>query len=318
MKSIQHVLFMVVFTCVLPCSTSAFGMSQQILQINVGIQLNQPTGNLSGYVTDTQMTPLEGALIRVSFHETYEENYSNANGYYHVTNIPLCYCLKNATCSKEGYQTETVWLSISENTTYDFILAPLGPYPYPVFNGTMGNNGWYRSYVNVTFVNLDSVDTLFYQLDGGFVIEYSVPFEICQNGGHVLTWYWVDEGNQSEEFSITCKIDSTLPILQLSSRRISVSTMKIMADTTDEGSGIHRVEFIVDGISSYIVYAPPYEGYISGIGIHRVMAISFDNAGNSVNNTIVTPYVLDIVWYQQRPLLSCFSSLLRKVFLELN
>jgi hypothetical protein len=310
MISIQHVVLMLVFTCVFPFSTSAYVTSQQILQTDTGIQQYQSTGNLSGYVTDTQMTPLEGALIRVSFHGTYEENYSNPDGYYHVTNIPLCYCLKNATCSKEGYQTTIVWLSISENTTHDFILIPFGWYPYPLFNGTMGNNGWYRSCVNVTFVNLDSVDALFYQLDGGVFIEYSEPFEMCQNGNHVLSWYWVDEGNQSEEFSTMLKIDRTLPILQLSTQRISSSAIKIIANTTDEISGIHQVEFIVDGVSSDVVSTPPYEGYISGIGIHWVKAISSDNAGNSVNSTIITPYDLCNVLSQQKPLFSCFNSLL--------
>ena len=82
-------------------------------------------GTLSGYVTDTSMNHMEGARIRVYFHETYEENYSDAFGYYHVTNIPICYCLKNATCSKEGYKTEWVLLSIDENTTYDFVLTSL-------------------------------------------------------------------------------------------------------------------------------------------------------------------------------------------------
>jgi len=82
-------------------------------------------GTLSGYVTDTSMNPIEGAKIRVNFHGTYEENYSDAFGYYHVTNIPICYCLKNATCSKEGYKTEWVLLSIDEDTTYDFVLTSL-------------------------------------------------------------------------------------------------------------------------------------------------------------------------------------------------
>ena len=315
MISIHHVLLMLVFTCLFPLSSSVYGSSQEIPQTDVRIQMYQPTGNLSGYVTDTQMVPLEGALIRVSFHGTYEENYSDADGYYHVTNIPLCYCLKNATCSKEGYKTETVWLSISENTTYDFILTSLGPYPYPVLNGTMGNNGWYRSCVNVSFVNLDSVDALFYQMNGGTSVEYSEPFEICQNGNHVLSWYWIFEGNQSEEFCITFRIDSIAPTLQLSSQRISISTIKIIADTTDAESGIHRVEFIVDGVSSYVVSTPPYEGYVSGIGIHRVKAISFDNAGNSVNSTIVTSYVFRNVWYQQRSLLPCLYGLFRRFLL---
>ena len=79
-------------------------------------------GSLLGYVNDKSGNPIEGALVRVYFHETYEEDYSDEDGYYHVTNIPICYCLKNATCSKDCYKTEWVLLSIIENTSYDFIL----------------------------------------------------------------------------------------------------------------------------------------------------------------------------------------------------
>ena len=49
-------------------------------------------GSLLGYVNDTSGNPIEGALVRVNFHETYEEDYSDFNGYYHVTNIPICWC----------------------------------------------------------------------------------------------------------------------------------------------------------------------------------------------------------------------------------
>jgi parallel beta-helix repeat protein len=79
-------------------------------------------GTLSGYVKDTSMNPIEGARVKVYFHETYEENYSDSSGYYHVTNIPICYCLKNATVSKEGYRSECVLLAINETTKHDFIL----------------------------------------------------------------------------------------------------------------------------------------------------------------------------------------------------
>jgi hypothetical protein len=99
-------------------------------------------GNLSGYVSDTLMNPIPGARVRVHFHGTYEEDYTDSSGYYHVTNIPICYCLKNATASKEGYETEWVLLSITENTTYDFVLEPLTDY-----------NGSLSGYVNNTLMN---------------------------------------------------------------------------------------------------------------------------------------------------------------------
>jgi len=99
-------------------------------------------GSLLGYVNDTSMNPIEGALVRVYFHGTYEENYSDSNGYYHVTNIPICWCYKNCTASKEGYETEWVWLSIYENTTYNFVLTPLTQY-----------DGSLSGYVNNTLMN---------------------------------------------------------------------------------------------------------------------------------------------------------------------
>ena len=80
-------------------------------------------GSLLGYIKNTSGIPIEGALVRVHFHQTYEENYSDSAGYYHVTNIPICKCLKFVSCSKENYETKWVLLGIAENTTRDFILT---------------------------------------------------------------------------------------------------------------------------------------------------------------------------------------------------
>ncbi|UCD13625.1 MAG: hypothetical protein JSW60_08725 [Thermoplasmatales archaeon] len=99
-------------------------------------------GSLSGYVNDTLMNPIEGALVRVYFHETYEEDYSDGSGYYNVTSIPICYCLKNCTASKEGYNPDWVWMGITDNTTYDFVLTPLNlprlDPPYGPIEGFVG------------------------------------------------------------------------------------------------------------------------------------------------------------------------------------
>jgi parallel beta-helix repeat protein len=113
-------------------------------------------GSLSGYVTDTVMNPIVGAKVRVSFHETYEEDYTDSLGYYHVTNIPICWCLKNATASKEGYKTEWVLLSIGENTTYDFVLESLGNILYVGGSGS-GN----YSKIQDAIDNASDGDTVF-------------------------------------------------------------------------------------------------------------------------------------------------------------
>ena len=85
-------------------------------------------GSLSGYVNNTLMNPIKGALVRVYFHETYEEDYTDSSGYYKVDNIPICFCLKNCTASKQGYKIKWVLLAIDEKTTYDFVLTHNKPY----------------------------------------------------------------------------------------------------------------------------------------------------------------------------------------------
>jgi len=88
---------------------------------NIAVLVNN--GSLSGFVNDSIGNFIEGVRVRVDFHETFEEDFTDESGYYHVTNIPECYCLKNVTVSKIGYKTEKVTLSISNNSTYDFILT---------------------------------------------------------------------------------------------------------------------------------------------------------------------------------------------------
>jgi len=166
-------------------------------------------GSLSGYVNDTDMNPIEGARVRVYFHGTYEENYSDSSGYYHVTNIPICWCMKNATCSKEGYKTEWVLLVITENTTYDFVLYPLEP--YPVFNGTMGDNGWWVSPVTVSFVfDPEEVAEIWYNYNGWHL--YTEPFVVDKEGEIPIDYYWVNyEGEQSPIATFYLDIDQTPP-----------------------------------------------------------------------------------------------------------
>ena len=119
-------------------------------------------GSLLGYVNDTSGNPIEEALVRVHFHGTYEEDYSDSTGFYHVTNIPICYCLKNATCSKEWYKTDWVLLGIVENTTYDFVLTSGNiPPTRPIITGlTRVPPGTYEYTFNSTDPNGDDIKYL--------------------------------------------------------------------------------------------------------------------------------------------------------------
>ena len=170
-------------------------------------------GTLSGFVNDSMSNPIEGALIRVHFHGTYEEDYSDENGYYHVTNIPICYCMKNCTCSKEGYKTEWVEIGIVEDSTYDFVIYPLDV--YPVLDGSRCN-GWWNSPVTVTFVfDPEEVAEIWYDYYGWHL--YTGPFVVDEGGDDIpIDYYWVNcEGEQSPITTFYLDIDQTPPVTDL-------------------------------------------------------------------------------------------------------
>jgi hypothetical protein len=290
MSFIYHRLVQLFVIGIILSPTVGFGLSYRLSPQQTSVLPSQEEANLSGYVTDMQMNPLSGALVRVSFHNTYEENYSNSEGYYHVSNIPLCYCLKNATCSKPGYHTQWVLLSISENTTYDFILTALNESCYPVFNGTIGNNGWYISCVNITFVINGDVDAIFYRLDSGMWTQYTGTFEVCQNGLHTLYWYWTVAGEESATLSMNLLIDHDSPDLQVTSEwNVFPFTVEIHAEASDGMSGMRLVEFFVDDFLYFIDTTFPYDFLLELRLIFlplQVKAIAFDAAGNSANATL--------------------------------
>jgi len=164
-------------------------------KINIAISKTRGNdGSLLGYVNDTSRNPIEGALVRVHFHETYEEDISDEDGYYHVTNIPICYCMKNANSSKDGYKSEWVLLSIAENTTHDFILTS-GNNPPNIPDG----DGPLRPKIgldcNYIFYTTDpDGDNVSYYIDwgDGNVTDWIGPFASGDNC--IVSHTWTEKG----------------------------------------------------------------------------------------------------------------------------
>ena len=181
-----------------------FGIFVLLIGMSIGISTGKEdraissvtifNGSLLGYVNDTSGNPIEGALVRVYFHETYEEDYSDSTGYYHVTNIPICYCYKNATCSKEGYKTEWVLIGIIENTTHDFILTSINnPPDIPVMHGpTNPKIGVECAYIFHT-TDPDDDDVFYYiDWDDGTIEDWLGPFK---SGDEVaVSHVWNEKG----------------------------------------------------------------------------------------------------------------------------
>ncbi len=153
-------------------------------------------GTLSGYVTDTAMNPIEGAKVRVYFHEMFRENYSDMTGYYHVVDIPLCYCLKNATCIKEGYNPSWVYLSIGENSTYDFVLSPEG---YWLYVGGSGPGNY--SKIQDAIDNTSNGDTV-YVYPGIYKERIEINNSIHLQGTDPLTT--IIDGQSTNDDIVTC------------------------------------------------------------------------------------------------------------------
>ena len=156
-------------------------------------------GSLLGYVYNLSGKTIEGALIRVYFHETYREDYSDSNGYYHVIDIPICYCLKNATCSKEPYKTECVLLGIVENTTHDFVLFINQPPNKPVVTGeTNGTTATDYEYIFTTDDPEGNDIWYFIEWGDGWTTGWVGPYSSGTPYSQSRMWI---EGN----FTIRCK-----------------------------------------------------------------------------------------------------------------
>ncbi len=253
-------------------------------------------GTLSGYVNDTSMNPIEGVLVRVYFHGTYEEDYTDSTGYYSVTNIPICWCMKNCTASKVGYKTKWVLLGIYENTKYDFVLSPSEV--YPIFNGTVGDNGWFISPVNVSFVYDPEIVV---KICCSFVGNYTGPFTIYEQGVFSFCYKWLDIwGNWSFGEAIV-KIDYTSPTIE----EVEWETYKedgwwycrFTCYAVDSTSGMDRVEFLVhhhpsyhNGLHDVIKGSGPfYEFVIQWVFCFCKKVFTFahyDVAGNSAYDSI--------------------------------
>ena len=151
-------------------------------------------------------------------------------------------------------------------------------------DGTMGNDNWFISNVNISFYATDNqsgVNITYYALDSGEWTIYIHPFTVTANYMHLIKYYSVDNaGNVEDVKSEYFKIDKTPPEVWFAVEKIRCGKFLIYAEANDDVSGMDRVEFYIDDIFKTKVIKPPYLWiYTGSTGFSEV--IGYDRAGNS-------------------------------------
>jgi hypothetical protein len=152
-------------------------------------------------------------------------------------------------------------------------------------NGTMGENGWYVSNINVTLNATDygsGVDRTKYRINYAEWKTYVDGFIIKGDGLYEISYYSIDKAENAEDIkTASFKIDQTSPYVSLfAPEKIRWGKFLIYAEARDHDSGMEKVEFYIDDILKSTVYEPPYLWiYIGTTGVAKVKG--YDKAGNS-------------------------------------
>src|SRR5207302_815218 len=122
--------------------------------------------------------------------------------------------------------------------------------------GDLGDNGWYRSNVTVSFNTTDAlsgVAGIQYRIDSGAWVAYSAPF-VLLDGQHVLDYYSTDwAGNPEPKHSKSFDIDTTDPLTFASVPIPSgqdgwyLSGLSVQLQASDTISGVTGIFYQVNG-----------------------------------------------------------------------
>jgi len=176
------------------------------------------------------------------------------------------------------------------------------------FNGTMGENGWYISPVEIiiVFENDTLTSHFYYKIDNGDWIEYTPPVDnvfVNEDGGHSFEGYFTDyEGNIEGYIGpFSFKIDQTPPEIYMTTIAQNLLRTKWLLNATvsDATSGVAKVDFYVDDVLVGNATAYPYTYTYKGKGT-VAQAVAYDNAGN----WYVTPSVSFLISQQSNPLVN--------------
>ncbi|SDY89583.1 Ig-like domain (group 3) [Micromonospora pattaloongensis] len=177
--------------------------------------------------------------------------------------------------------------------------------------GDRDANGAYVGAATVTLSATDTqsgVDRIEYSLNGAAFAAYSAPVTVNQPGQHTVAYRATDKaGNTSAPQSVSFTVvappaqDTTPPTASASvtgnrdANGAYVGSATVTLSATDEGSGVDRIEYSLDGAAFAHYHAPLT---VNQAGQHTVAYRAIDKAGNtsaaqSVSFTVVAPPAQD-------------------------
>ena len=178
-------------------------------------------------------------------------------------------------------------------------IAP--PATHAKLSGTLGNNAWYVSGVDVTLsasAASSPVSATYYSIDGGTYHVYVAPFRVSGDGAHQVSFYSVDaEGHQETPQEQTFKVDVTPPVSHVAPLPAMASSpnLYIQWSGTDPASGILSYHvFISDNGAPFTLFritgavGPKFQVWFAGVLGHTYgfYSAAQDLAGNVEVKTV--------------------------------
>jgi hypothetical protein len=186
--------------------------------------------------------------------------------------------------------------------------------------GTLGENNWYIDNVTVTLNATDETSGLKstqYRLGNGSWVNYTGPFPLTMDGNHTLEYYSLDNGDTKEATkSENIKVDTNPPqvtfhkprdryfyifdreIIRTLLKTVVIGKLTIEVNINENGSGVERVNFDVDGETRILDTEEPFEWLYDEPALlrhrHTLSIGAQDFAGHTGAATELSLWVLNI------------------------
>jgi len=189
---------------------------------------------------------------------------------------------------------------IADDSALAFSGDSTPPVTTAVLSGVLGNHGWYKGPVEVSFSASDpggSVAATRYSLDAGSTLTYSMPFTVSGDAIHHLSFFSIDaSGNQELPRQVDIKIDATPPSVTAVAQPSTLwppngntVTVAVSGAVTDATSGVDPTSAQFSVIDEYGQVQPSGAVTLTATGSYSVaVPLVASRNGNDKNGRSYT------------------------------